>query len=109
LFFKHFYFIGQNNQFDDGHFGGTGRPKGTLPVTATSTSTATTTANDTATTTALSLTTATATTTATNTATSLATFAGKVGCWHVKTGVKTTDMCLSGQHVANMLANMLAT
>jgi hypothetical protein len=36
-------------------------------------------------------------------------FAGKVGCWHVKTEVKTTDMCLSGQHVADMPANMLAT
>ncbi len=36
-------------------------------------------------------------------------FAGKVGCQHVKTRVKTTDMCLSGWHVADMLANMSAT
>jgi hypothetical protein len=36
-------------------------------------------------------------------------FAGIVGCQHVKTRVKTMDMCLSGQHVADMLANMLAT
>ncbi len=36
-------------------------------------------------------------------------FSGIVGCWHVKMGVKTTDMCLLGQHIANMLANMLAT
>jgi hypothetical protein len=36
-------------------------------------------------------------------------FAGIVGCRHVEMGVKTTDMCLSGQHVANMSANMSAT
>jgi hypothetical protein len=36
-------------------------------------------------------------------------FAGKVGCWRVKTRVKTTDMCLSGQRVADMLAGMSAT
>jgi hypothetical protein len=35
--------------------------------------------------------------------------AGKVGCWHVKTRVKMTDMCLSGQRVADMLAGMSAT
>jgi hypothetical protein len=35
-------------------------------------------------------------------------FAGKVGCWHVEMGVKTTDMCLLGRHVANMSANMSA-
>ncbi len=35
--------------------------------------------------------------------------AGKVGCRHVKTRVKTTDMCLSGQRVADMLADMSAT
>ncbi len=34
---------------------------------------------------------------------------GKAGCWCVKTGVKMTDMCLSGWHVANMLADMSAT
>jgi hypothetical protein len=33
----------------------------------------------------------------------------KVGCRRVKTRVKTTDMCLSGQRVADMLADMLAT
>ncbi len=37
------------------------------------------------------------------------TFAGKVGCWHVKTRVKMTDMYLSGQHVADMSADMSAT
>jgi hypothetical protein len=36
-------------------------------------------------------------------------FAGKVGCRHVETRVKTTDMCLSGQRVADMSANMTAT
>jgi hypothetical protein len=36
-------------------------------------------------------------------------FAGKVECWHVKTRVKTTDMCLSGQRVAVMLVYMSAT
>ncbi len=36
-------------------------------------------------------------------------FAGKVGCWCVETEVKTTDMCLSGRHVTNMLADMSAT
>ncbi len=36
-------------------------------------------------------------------------FAGIVGCWRVEMGVKMTDMCLSGQHVANMLADMSAT
>ncbi len=36
-------------------------------------------------------------------------FAGKVECQRVKMGVKTTDMFLSGQHVANMLADMSAT
>ncbi len=36
-------------------------------------------------------------------------FAGKFGCRRVKTRVKTTDMCLSGRCVADMLANMLAT
>ncbi len=36
-------------------------------------------------------------------------FAGKVGCWHVKTRVKMTDMCLSGQLVADMLADMSVT
>jgi hypothetical protein len=35
--------------------------------------------------------------------------AGKVGCWRVETRVKMTDMCLSGQRVADMLADMLAT
>ncbi len=35
-------------------------------------------------------------------------FAGIVGCWHVKTGVKITDMCLLGRHVADMLANNVA-
>jgi hypothetical protein len=35
--------------------------------------------------------------------------AGKVGCRHVKTRVKTTDMCLSGWRVADMLADMSAT
>jgi hypothetical protein len=39
----------------------------------------------------------------------LTAFAGKVGCWRVETRVKTTDMCLSGQCVADMLADMLAT
>jgi hypothetical protein len=39
----------------------------------------------------------------------LASSAGIVGCWRVKTRVKTTDMCLPGRHVANMLAKMLAT
>jgi len=29
---------------------------------------------------------------------------GKVGCWRGETRVKTTDMCLSGQRVADMLA-----
>jgi hypothetical protein len=37
------------------------------------------------------------------------TLAGKVGCWRVETRVKTTDMCLSGQRVADMSAKMLAT
>jgi hypothetical protein len=36
-------------------------------------------------------------------------FAGVVGCRRVKTGVKTTDMCLLGQHFSDMSANMLAT
>jgi hypothetical protein len=36
-------------------------------------------------------------------------FAGKFGCWHVETGFELTDMCLSVQHVADMLANMSAT
>ena len=35
--------------------------------------------------------------------------AGKVRCWRVETRVKMTDMCLSGQHIADMLADMLAT
>ncbi len=39
----------------------------------------------------------------------ICTFAGKVGCRHVDTRIKTTDMCLSGQCVADMLANMSAT
>ncbi len=39
----------------------------------------------------------------------LADLAGKGGCWHVETRVKMTDMSLSGQRVADMLADMLAT
>jgi hypothetical protein len=35
--------------------------------------------------------------------------AGKVGCQCFKTRVKTIDMCLSGQRVADMLADMSAT
>jgi hypothetical protein len=35
--------------------------------------------------------------------------ARNVGCWHVEMRVKLTDMCLSGQHVANMSANISAT
>jgi hypothetical protein len=36
-------------------------------------------------------------------------FAGKVGCQCVKTRVKTTAMCLSGERVADILANLLVT
>ncbi len=35
-------------------------------------------------------------------------FAGNVGCWHAETRVKKTDMCLLGQHVTNMSADMSA-
>jgi hypothetical protein len=35
--------------------------------------------------------------------------AGNVECWHVERRVKIADMFLLGQHVTNMLANMLAT
>ncbi len=42
-------------------------------------------------------------------ATTIALLAGKVGCRRVKTRVKTTDMCLSGRRVADMLADMSAT
>jgi hypothetical protein len=41
LSLKHYYFFGQNNQFDGGHFGETEGPKGTPPATAASTAIAT--------------------------------------------------------------------
>jgi hypothetical protein len=44
-----------------------------------------------------------------DTLTSPMVLAGNVGFWHVKKRVQTSDMFVSGQHIANISCNMLVT